>query len=186
MWTGETSASIDIRAPAALLFTAYADIEQMPRWAPMLESVVLVDAEARRSEWALRVPRPVLRIVRAAGFNNLVRWEATHDVDPPRELRWRSLSGVQNAGVARFEASSADARATTVTLTMTYTLPDLAGPIAQSAIAQSFVRRTMLSTFDRFKEELEAKAAALEADVAGIEEGGVVVPQAREATDAGG
>ena len=162
MWTGETSASVEIRAPSELLFAAYADIEQMPRWAPMLKSVVLKDKEERISEWALRVPRPVQRIVRAAGFSNLVCWEATHDVDPPRELRWRSLSGVQNAGVARFETSSADARVTTVTLTMTYTLPDVAGPIANSAIAQSFVRRTMLSTFDLFKEELEAQAAALD------------------------
>ena len=69
---------------------------------------------------------------------------------------------MQNAGVARFETSIADAQVTTVTLTMTYTLPDVAGPIANSAIAQSFVRRTMLSTFDLFKEELEAQAAALD------------------------
>jgi len=67
--------------------------------------VALVDEKALRSEWALRVPRPLSRIVSAVGMRNHVRWEAVHEVEPPRVLRWRSLSGVQNAGVATFEAS---------------------------------------------------------------------------------
>ena len=162
-WTGETSASIEIRAPAELLFPAFADIERMPQWSPMLESVALVDPEARRSEWALRIPRLLTKVVNAAGFGNLVRWEAVHEVDPPLELRWRSLSGVQNAGVATFE-EGADG-CTTVTLTMSYTLPDemrgvrVVQGFVRSAFAQRFVRRTMLGTMETFKLVLEAEAA---------------------------
>ena len=91
-WTGETSAEIVIRAPAQLLFEAYADIERMSQWSPMLERVELVDPIAKRSQWSLRVPRPLSRIVSAAGMGRLVRWEAEHEVQEPRLLRWRSLS----------------------------------------------------------------------------------------------
>ena len=94
-----------------------------------------------------------------------------HDVDPPRVLQWRSLSGVQNSGSATFEARG---DVTTVSLTITYTLPDVGGvslrPLVENAFAQRFVRRTMLSTMEVFREKLEAEhAKTLEA--AGVEGG---------------
>lgn len=137
----------------------------------MLQSVELVDAEAMRSEWALSIPRPLERIAEVLGMRNLVRWEAVHEVEPPRILRWRTLSGVQNAGFALFEAGEAGADGpsmTKVTLTIEYTLPDVA-PIVKlvdNGLAQRFVRRTMLSTMETFKEALEAEAAAALASVA--------------------
>ena len=160
-WKGETSASIVIRAPAELLFAAYADIERMPEWSPMLKSVELVDAEALRSSWALRVPPPLTRLVNVVGFGNLVRWEAMHEVEPPRVLRWRSLSGLQNEGLATFE-EGADG-CTNVTLTISYTLPNVARPIVSRNWPQRFVRRTMLWTMETFRDALEAEAATMEA-----------------------
>ena len=159
-WTGSTSASIEIDAPVELLFAAYSDIERMPRWSPMLESVELVDPDALRSEWALRVPRPLKRIAEVVGMKNLVQWEAVHEVEPPRLLRWRSLSGVQNSGFARFERGAND-NVTTVTLTIEYTLPDVAAivKLVNNGLAQRFVRKTMLGTMETFKEALEAEAA---------------------------
>ena len=158
-WTGETSASINIRAPPELLFEAYADIERMPQWSPLLESVTLVDPLTRRSEWALRVPRPLARLVRAAGMARLVQWEAVHEVDAPHILRWRSLSGIQNSGVATFERTEGQPDCSTVTLCMSYTLPDVAGAIIDNALAQRFVQKTMFSTMERFKATLEQEAA---------------------------
>ena len=70
------------------------------RSGPMLESVTLVDPMALRSEWALRVPKPLTRWLRAAGMSRLVQWEAVHEVEAPRVLRWRSLSGIENSGIA--------------------------------------------------------------------------------------
>lgn len=157
-WTGETSASIVVRAPPELLFAAYADIERMPQWSPMLESVTLVDPLALRSEWALRVPKPLTRWLRAAGMSRLVQWEAVHEVEAPRVLRWRSLSGVENSGIATFEPTDGQAGCTTVTLCMSYSLPNLAAPLVENSLAQKFVRRTMLSTMERFKSALEKDA----------------------------
>ncbi len=157
-WVGETSGSLDIAAPKELLFCAYADIERMPQWSPLLESVTLVDSAARRSEWALRVPRPLSRLIRAAGMGQLVQWEAVHETEGCDLLRWQSLSGVKNSGEATFVDRGGGL--TTVSLRMTYELPDLVGPVLSAPFARRFVRRTMLSTMTRFKETLEAEAAS--------------------------
>lgn len=156
LWTGETSASIEIAAPRQELFEAYADIERMTQWSPLLKSVELVDPAARLSEWSLRVPRPLARIVERAGMGEIVRWQAVHEVDPPHRLSWRSLDGVQNAGRATFESSDKSPDVTTLTLRMEYTLPDVAKPLLESELAQRFVRRTMLATMERFRDALES------------------------------
>jgi len=181
LWSGETSAELVIRAPPQLLFEVYADIERMPEWSPLLERVTLVDPAARRSEWALRVPRPLTRLVNAAGLQNLVQWEAMHELDPPRALRWRSLSGVQNSGEATFTPVAGQPRATTVRLRMSYTLPDLAGPLAETRLAQSFVRRTMHGAMTRFRDAMEAQAAAAVAADDGGGGGAAVAEAAMEA-----
>ena len=35
-WTGAMSCDLEINAPAEVLFAAYADIERMPEWSPLL------------------------------------------------------------------------------------------------------------------------------------------------------
>ena len=150
---------MDIKAPKEALFAAYADIERMPQWSPLLESVTLVDRAALRSEWALRVPRPLARIIRAAGMGTLVRWEAVHETQGCDLLRWQSLSGIQNSGEATFVDRGGGV--TTVSLRMTYTLPDLVGPVLSAPFARRFVRRTMVGTMQRFKETLEAEEEAV-------------------------
>lgn len=67
--------------------------------------------------------------------------------------------GVQNSGVATFESTPGVADCTTVTLRMSYTLPDIAGPLVETLVAQNFVKRTLLSTMERFRLTLEAEAA---------------------------
>ena len=143
-----------------MLFHAYADIERMPEWSPLLASVVLVDRQQLLSEWSLRVPRPLTRIVRAMGMSGLVRWRATHETEGKRLLRWSSISGVQNSGEATFEGLDGAASRTLISLRMTYTLPDVAKPLVEAPLVQRFVHRTLLSTMERFKDTLEAEAVA--------------------------
>ena len=130
----------------------------------MLDRVDLVDPEARRSEWVLRVPRPVFRLARRAGMGAFVRWEAVHSVDAPRLLQWKSLSGFPNEGEMLFEAVGDDGAATRVTLQMTYTLPDFAAPFVENVIARRFMRYTVRRTMERFRDAMEEEAALLEAD----------------------
>ena len=156
----------DIAAPKEMLFTAYADIERMPQWSPLLESVTIVDSAKRCSEWALRVPRPLASLIRAAGMGQLVRWAAVHETEGCDVLRWQSLSGVKNSGEATFVYRGGGV--TTVALRISYELPDLVGPVLSAPFAQRFVRRTMLSTMTRFKEALEAEAASQNRQNAGL------------------
>jgi uncharacterized membrane protein len=165
-WIGETTGSLDIAAPKEMLFTAYADIERMPQWSPLLESVTLVDSAKRCSEWALRVPRPLASLIRAAGMGQLVRWTAVHETEGCDVLRWQSLSGVKNSGEATFVYRGGGV--TTVALRISYELPDLVGPVLSAPFAQRFVRRTLLSTMTRFKEALEAEAASQNRQKAGL------------------
>jgi uncharacterized membrane protein len=102
------------------------------------------------------VPNSLSRLVSAAGMMRLVRWEATHDVNPPQQLRWQSLSGLKNSGEATFETCGRGV--TKISLRLSYTLPDLAGPIFETSLVQNFVRRTMLSTMERFRDSLEEEA----------------------------
>ena len=66
----------------------------------------------------------------------------------------------------RFEAVGDDGAATLVTLQMSYTLPDFAAPFVENAIARHLMRYTVRRTMERFRDAMEAEAAALEADAA--------------------
>lgn len=130
------------------------------------ESVVLVDPDARISEWSLRVPRPLRRVAGAVGIQDpAVRWRAVHETDGCCRLRWKSLSGIENTGEATFESVLGSTPATRVILSMSYTLPGLSRvpglkAIVEAPLAQRFVRRTMLSTMERFKHSMEAQVNA--------------------------
>ena len=150
-----------VKAPQEMLFSAYADIERIPEWLPILRTVAVVDAVNRKSSWALRVPRPLFRLARACGFGTLVCWDAEHYIDPPARLWWRSISGVENQGEVCFDAvdGNEDDAATVVKMTMTYTLPDIAAPFVENALAQRFVGRIVTRTMERFKVSLEDEYA---------------------------
>lgn len=158
---GHVDGSIIVKAPQALLFAAYDNIERMPEWSPMLESVTFVDRESRRSEWLLQVPRPIYRVAHAAGFGSLVRWEAIHVVEPPRRLSWRSISGFQNEGDVFFEPVDDSDTSTQVVLRMTYTLPKFAAPLAQNVFVQNFMHQVARRAMERFRDVMEAETAAL-------------------------
>ena len=169
-FVAETSGSILVQAPQQQVFDAYDNIERMPEWLVMLESVRFVDRGGRRSEWSLKVPRPVSALARRAGFGTLVRWEAVHQVEAPRKLQWKSLSGFENAGDMTFEAVDGDEEATHVTLQMTYTLPKLAAPLVENALARRFMRYTVRRTMERFRDKMEEERA-------GVQDGVEVVGQ---------
>ena len=126
----------------------------------MLENVRFVDRGGRRSEWTLKVPRPVSALARRAGFGTLVKWEAVHNVSAPSKLRWQSLSGFENAGDMTFEVVEGQPEATQVTLQMTYTLPKLAAPLVENALARRFMRYTVRRTMERFRDKMEEEHGA--------------------------
>ena len=157
----ETSGSIVVRASQQQVFAAYDNIERMPEWLLMLESVKFLDKDERRSQWSLNVPRAVSQLARKAGFGTLVQWEAVHEVDTPRRLQWNSVSGFENEGVMTFEPVEGNDEATHVTLQMTYTLPKLAAPLVENVLARRFMRYTVRRTMERFRDKMEEEAGLI-------------------------
>ena len=66
---------------------------------------------------------------------------------------------MENSGEATFEPTPGEPGCTTVNLRLSYTLPDIAGPLVESSLAQKFVRSTLLGTMKRFQLALEGEAA---------------------------
>lgn len=155
-----TIASVLIDAPIEDLFAAYANLSRMTQWSPLLESVVH-DCETGESEWALSVPRPLEFLARAAGMARLaITWRSMIiEERPPHLLRWRSLSGIANAGSASFEQSGSGVK---MTLCLVYPLPVVVCLLVQSKLVQRFVEQTMRGTMRRFAEVMETEARELE------------------------
>uniref|UniRef100_A0A7S0Q5M8 Coenzyme Q-binding protein COQ10 START domain-containing protein n=1 Tax=Coccolithus braarudii TaxID=221442 RepID=A0A7S0Q5M8_9EUKA len=153
-----TSSSILIRgASAATLYEAYSDLPRMTEWSPLLEEVVF-DPSTRESSWGLRVPRALRFLSRAAGFGELaIRWRAVNvEESPPRLLRWKSLSGMENKGSALFEEIQPEL--CNMTLSIAYPIPPSVRQIAESDLVQRFVRSTMVRTMIRFADVMEREA----------------------------
>ena len=167
----ETNGSVAIKAPQQQVFEAYDNIERMPEWLLMLESVQFVDRAARRSRWSLNVPRRVRALASSVGFGSLVEWEAVHKVEAPARLSWQSLSGFENAGYMTFEPAEDDSEMTNVTLQMTYTLPSLAEPLVENPLTRRFMRFTVRRTMERFRDKMEEEAETRQEDLVVTEEG---------------
>ena len=151
MYACETTAQIEIACDVGLACERYADIERFPEYAPLLQSVRILDDGT--SAWALQVPRLLKAAARAVGMGSLVNWEASYVVDHPRRLAWQSITGFQNAGVATFEPLGE--RQCRVTVRMTYAVPVTLRPFQRSRLVTRLLERTMVGAMERFKEGLE-------------------------------
>jgi uncharacterized membrane protein len=153
-----TSESIVVEAPIDYMFAAYANLSRMSEWEPLLESVVY-DAATGESDWAMRVPPALKFLARAAGVARpAVTWRAqVVREQAPNLLQWQSLSGIANAGSARFE--ELDSGGVKMTLRITYPLPGGVGVIVQSGVVQRFVRRSMRRTMFRFASAMRREAS---------------------------
>ena len=151
MYACETTAQIEIACDVGLACERYADIERFPEYAPLLQSVRILDDGT--SAWALQVPRLLKAAARAVGMGSLVNWEASYVVDYPQRLAWQSITGFQNAGVATFEPLGE--RHCRVTVRMTYAVPATLRPFQRSRLVTRLLERTMVGAMERFREGLE-------------------------------
>lgn len=150
---------ISIARSAQELYDFWRNFENLPRFMPHLESVVVLDSQ--RSRWTVRGP-----------LHRSVEWESevTHDV-PGKEIGWRSLPGgeVENAGIVRFRAAAADA--TELDVELAYLPP---GGRLGAVIAGLFgenPQQQLAEDLRRFKELMEDGVAG-RAALGGAEYGG--------------
>jgi uncharacterized membrane protein len=113
----ETRAAITVRRPVEEVYRYWRDIEQLPTFMYLLESVQ--KKEGNRSHWVVKAP---------AG--RTVEWDAEIVEDTPNErIAWRSIDGdVPNSGEVRFTRAPGD-RGTEVRVQVDYQIPG--GPIGE-------------------------------------------------------
>lgn len=168
-WTGETVANIEIPdVPMCTLYHAYADLERMTEWSPLLESVTVDPLSPNSSVWVMRVPGPLQGAARMLGYPGSVSWQAECDAPGPPLMTWTSvlddsggLAGVPSAGFVpegsvQFEELSPDL--SRMTLTLRYTLPEPTAnwkvAIILNPVVQGVVRGRMVAGMKRFSKIL--------------------------------
>lgn len=105
-WTGETSATVEIRGvPISVLYDGYADLTRMTEWSPLLHSVTVDSHVPSHSVWVMRIPRALKAAARTLGYPETVSWEADLVAPGPPSMNWTStldetgrLKGLPDAG----------------------------------------------------------------------------------------
>lgn len=109
----EHSASVTVNAPLHQVYQLYTHFNDYPKFMTFVKEVTYLDDE--RSHWAVDV----------AGKHE---WDAVNEGwIPDRQIGWRSLDGLKNSGVVRFEPSGS--AATRITVEIAYQPP--AGALGQ-------------------------------------------------------
>ncbi len=103
IWYMITHSSVDIEAPASIVWDVYADVERWPEWTPSVERIVALDGPGIEIGKRFEIKQP--------RFPTLV-WEVT-DVDPGVSWQWRQRSFGATA-VASHEVAAVDAGTTVV------------------------------------------------------------------------
>lgn len=139
-----TAARVRVAAPQADCYAAYAGLERMPEWCPMLRSVSWRDRSRGVSEWRM-------------GYRGVsVGWTAeTLEEAPPQLLRWKSRAGVPNFGVATF--ADAGAGATDCEVALSYQMPRVLSDIVETPRVQRFIARLLERTLLAFGRIMEAE-----------------------------
>jgi uncharacterized membrane protein len=81
--------SIEIEAPAATAYAHWTRIEEFPRYISVIESVERIDE--KRSRWRVNF-----------GFRSQEWIAEITEVIPDRRRAWRTLEGLENAGMVNF------------------------------------------------------------------------------------
>lgn len=123
-------ATVDVSAPARLVFDTYADVERWPSWTSSVTSVELLDRGPLRIGSRARIRQPKLPVS---------TWQVIR-LDPGREFSWQVLGpGVHTTGTHRVDPLADDTSRVTATLEQTGPLGVLAG-LAYARLTRRYLR----------------------------------------------
>ncbi|RIK81038.1 MAG: cyclase [Planctomycetota bacterium] len=137
--------TIRIDAPAEQLYRHWRVLENLPDFAPHLESVR--ESDPMRSHW-----------VACAPLGGVVEWDAEIIEDRPGELiSWRSLPGadLDSAGSVRFQSLADDE--TLLTLTLKYNPPGGTLTAQAAEFLGMGMQPAVEEALERFKRDVEQK-----------------------------
>lgn len=144
----EHTVQIEIDAPIDLVWSLWADLEQMPNWMKWIESVKVFEDDPLLSRWKL-----------ASGGLNFTWVSREVKVIPNQILQWESVDGLPNRGAIRFY-DRGDA-GSIVKMTISYSAPGFLFQLMDKLFLGRIVESTVQADLERFREyALKAKAQA--------------------------
>ena len=146
-WLEHTVTS-DIKAPVDNVWALWNDLEAMPLWMSLIESVKTIDESVTTlpdlTEWTLA----------ANGFR--FKWQAQINERIEKEkLQWESIGGLPTKGSVKFVIKAEDR--TIVNLSVTYELPRAIAPLMEANILGGMVTNELQGNLDRFKGLVEER-----------------------------
>lgn len=141
----EHSVQVEIDAPIDLVWSLWADLEQMPRWMKWIDSVKVLDDNPELSRWKLNTG--------GLEFSWLSR---ILKIVPHQIIEWESVDGLPNRGAIRFYDRKTSS---IVKLSVAYAIPGILGKIMDNLFLGRVVESTIRADLERFREyALKAKS----------------------------
>ncbi|MBW4504634.1 MAG: SRPBCC family protein [Scytonema hyalinum WJT4-NPBG1] len=140
----EHSVQVEVEAPIELVWSLWADLEQMPRWMKWIDSVTVPKDNPEISLWKLNT----------GGLE--FTWKSRIlKVVPNQIIQWQSVDGLPNQGAVRFYDRHTSS---IVKLSVAYAIPGIIGKIMDNLFLGRAVESTIKADLERFREyALKAK-----------------------------
>ena len=140
----EHTVQVEVEAPMELVWSLWADLEQMPRWMKWIESVKILEDNPELSLWKLST----------GGLEFSWRSRILKQI-PNQIIEWESIDGLPNRGAIRFYDRKTSS---IVKLSVAYAIPGILGKIMDNLFLGRVVESTLQDSLERFKQHtLDAK-----------------------------
>lgn len=134
----EHSVQVEVEAPIELVWSLWADLEQMPRWMKWIDSVTVPKDNPEISLWKLNT----------GGLE--FTWKSRIlKVVPNQIIQWESVDGLPNQGAVRFYDRH---DSSIVKLSVAYAIPGIIGKIMDNLFLGKAVESTLNGNMERFRE----------------------------------
>lgn len=142
----EHSVQTEVEAPIELVWSLWADLEQMPRWMKWIDSVKVQPDQPELSRWKLNT----------GGLE--FSWQSRIiKIVPHQIIEWESIDGLPNRGAIRFYDRK---DSSIVKLSIAYAIPGILGKIMDNLFLGRAVESTIKADLERFRDyALKAKSS---------------------------
>ncbi|MBR8837305.1 MAG: SRPBCC family protein [Stigonema ocellatum SAG 48.90 = DSM 106950] len=133
----EHSVQVEVEAPIDLVWSLWADLEQMPRWMKWIDSVKVPEDNPEISLWKLNT----------GGLE--FTWKSRIlKVIPNQIIEWESIDGLPNRGAIRFYDRHGSS---IVKMSFAYAIPGILGKIMDNLFLGRVVESTVKADLERFR-----------------------------------
>lgn len=142
----EHSVQVEVDAPVDLVWSLWADLEQMPRWMKWIDSVKVQEDNPELSRWKLDTGG--LQFSWLSRITKMV---------PHQIIQWESVDGLPNQGAIRFYDRK---DSSIVKLSVAYAIPGILGKIMDNLFLGRAVESTIKADLERFRDyAMKAKSS---------------------------